>query len=278
MPSLPKISIITPSLNQAIYIGEAIRSVVNQQYGDFEHIIVDGVSTDSTIKVLNEYPHLTWISEPDNGQSDALNKGFQLAKGDIVGWLNADERYLPACFKAVSEVFEENPEVDILFGDCRWINESGLPFQLRRVPKFDLFTLKYHHVLYVQTVATFIRRKIFDDGHFLDINYHYAMDYEFFLRLALRGYRFAHVRKLLGDFRWHKQCKSDLHVRDQFRERENALMRLDPLFNRIACPLTRKALRIALKILARAKYASGKLMRGYYFSQWIPARYNQKVI
>jgi len=273
-----KFSIITAVRNNKTGLLRAIECVRKQTYGNVEHIVVDGVSTDGTIEVLNQNPHLTWISEPDNGQSDALNKGFHLAKGDIVGWLNADEKYLPTCFESVSRFFEEKPEVDILFGDCRWINESGLPFQLRRVPKFDLFTLKYHHVLYVHTVATFIRRKIFDDGNFLDVNYHYAMDYEFFLRLALRGYRFDHIPKLLGDFRWHEQCKSDLHGRDQFMERENALMRLDPLFNGITRPLTRKALRIVLKILARAKYASGKLMRGYYFSQWIPAKYNQKVV
>jgi len=183
MEKHPKISIITPSYNQGKYIREAIESVLVQNYPNFEHIIIDNRSTDTTLNILKEYSHLTWISEPDKGQSDALNKGFRIAEGELIGWLNADERYLPGCFFEVAEFFKKNKNVDILYGDYRWIDESGEVFQLRKELDFDLFMLKYLHVLYIPTVASFFHRKIFDEGNFLDVSDHYAMDYEFFLRL-----------------------------------------------------------------------------------------------
>ncbi len=102
-----KISIVTPSFNQGIFIEEAIKSVLSQGYSDLEHIIVDNCSTDTTASVLARYPHLKVICEPDQGQSDALNKGFKAATGDIVGWLNADDKYLPGCFGKVSLAFNE---------------------------------------------------------------------------------------------------------------------------------------------------------------------------
>ena len=96
-----KISIVSPSFNQGQYIEEAIQSVLNQGYENFEHIIIDACSTDNTLEILKKYSHLKWISEPDEGQSDALNKGFKLATGDIIGWLNVDDIYLSNTFKDV---------------------------------------------------------------------------------------------------------------------------------------------------------------------------------
>ena len=98
MSEYPKISIVTPSSNQGQFIAEAIQSVLDQGHQNVEHIIVDNCSNDETLKVLARYPHLKVICEKDRGQSDALNKGFKIAKGDIIGWLNADDLYLPGCF------------------------------------------------------------------------------------------------------------------------------------------------------------------------------------
>src|ERR1700755_1492305 len=95
-----KISIITPSYNQGRFIEDAILSVLSQGYPDFEHIVIDNCSTDNTLDVLKKYPHVKWVSEPDRGQSNALNKGFGLSTGDVLGWLNCDDFYLPGAFHA----------------------------------------------------------------------------------------------------------------------------------------------------------------------------------
>src|SRR6266481_7579947 len=113
-PTSPKISIVTPTFNQAAFIEEALLSVKEQHYENVEHIVIDGASTDGTVELLRRYcgqpgwEHLRWISEPDRGQSDALNKGCQLITGDIVGWLNSDDRYRPRCFAEVVEAFNKN--------------------------------------------------------------------------------------------------------------------------------------------------------------------------
>src|SRR5580658_3296860 len=136
--STPKLSIVTPSFNQAQFIEATLRSVKSQHYPALEHIVVDGASTDSTVEILKRFAampgweHLRWISEEDRGQSDAINKGFRMATGDIIGWLNSDDRYRPGCFRAVVEAFKANPDIDILYGDYTWIDETGRILQVRR--------------------------------------------------------------------------------------------------------------------------------------------------
>jgi glycosyltransferase involved in cell wall biosynthesis len=145
MKKQPKISIITPSFNQGRFIADAIESVANQDYQNKEHIIIDAQSTDETLDVLksySHYKHLKWISEPDKGQSDALNKGFKLANGDIIGWLNADDFYHKKCFTSVVDFFNKNTSVDILYGDYHWIDDKGKLIQKRKEIDFDSFVLK----------------------------------------------------------------------------------------------------------------------------------------
>src|SRR5438552_10816229 len=114
MGAQPTISIVTPSFNQAQFVEECLQSVKSQSYGCVEHIVTDGVSTDGTVEIIKRYSqepssgYLRWASEPDHGQSDALNKGFRMATGDFVGWLNSDDRYRPGCFRAVVDAFEKN--------------------------------------------------------------------------------------------------------------------------------------------------------------------------
>jgi len=133
----PSISIVTPSFNQAAFLNEALLSVRQQDYSCLEHIVVDGGSSDDSTEILkghSETPgweHLQWVSEPDRGQSDALNKGFARARGEIIGWLNSDDRYRPNCFTAVAKAFQD-PDVDIVYGDSAWIDVQGKIFRLRR--------------------------------------------------------------------------------------------------------------------------------------------------
>lgn len=258
-----KISIVTPSYNQGGFIADALESVRGQGYEDFEHIILDNCSVDQTPAILKGYPYVRAIVEKDNGQSDALNKGFKLASGDIVGWLNADDRYLPGCFKAVSDFFTANPSCDILYGHYRLIDENGNVLSYRKELGFDLFMLKYLHVLYIPSTTTFFRRRIFDDGHLLDIHYHYAMDYEFFLRLALKGYKFCHIPVFLADFRVHSSSKSQQQTLAQKQELEKALLQHDRWLDHFQGPLL-KFIRVSLMAIARLKRYMLKFATGAY--------------
>src|SRR5215471_13377895 len=126
----PSFTIVTPSFNQAAFIGEALESVRQQNWPHVEHVVMDGESTDATVDILkrhsgrSDWKHLRWISEPDRGQAHALNKGFSTVRGEIVGWLNSDDRYLPHCFEHVARVFQQHPEVDVVYGDYRFIDEA----------------------------------------------------------------------------------------------------------------------------------------------------------
>ncbi|MBF0485471.1 MAG: glycosyltransferase [Candidatus Omnitrophica bacterium] len=261
-----KISIVTPSFNQGAFIEEAVKSILAQNYPDFEHIIVDNCSSDKTAEILKKYPHLKVICEPDKGQSDALNKGFKVATGDVIGWLNADDFYLPGCFESVRGFLENHCECDVLYGDYRWINTEGRILQNRREIEFDLFILKYLHVLYIPSTATFFRRRIFTEGNFLDLRYRYAMDYDFFLRLALKDYSFGHLNKILASFRWHAGNKS-LEVTRALAEQKGSLLANDPFLRSVPLFL-KNALRLLLMCVARCKRYWKKLIKGFYWSQW----------
>jgi glycosyltransferase involved in cell wall biosynthesis len=263
-----KISIVTPSYNQAEFLETTISSVLSQGYPNLEYIIIDGGSTDGSVEIIKKYEKYVtyWISEKDQGQSDALNKGFRAATGEIVGWLNADDLYLSGCFNAIAEFFGTHPECDVVYGDYRWINEGGAVLQNRREIGFDLFVLKYLHILYIPTTATFFHRRVFDDRNFLDTAYRYAMDYDFFLRLALKGYRFYHLKEMLADFRWHTMNKS-LAVRDASFEQGRSLLAHDPLLRSIPRWLV-NPVRVFFMGLARLKRCVVKGLRGYYFFQW----------
>ena len=203
MRKLPKISIVTATLNQGKFIEDAIKSVLNQNYPNFEHIIIDGGSTDGTIEILNKYPHLKWISEKDEGQSDALNKGFKMATGEIIGWLNTDEVYLPNAFYYIGSAFREK-KVDIIYGDYISVR-NGKEKYYRSISHFRNVLIARQ---YVNTVTMFFSKKIIDENNLLDINLHLTMDKEFLLRLEKKNYSFYYLNKPIGKFYWHDQNKS----------------------------------------------------------------------
>ncbi len=274
----PSLSIVTPSFNQAAYIREALVSVADQGYPNLEHLVIDGGSKDGTVDILRDYAgkqgRVRWTSEQDTGQSNALNKGFARAAGDVVGWLNSDDRYRPGCFEHVAKVFEENPDVDVLYGDYTWIDESGKVFRIRREIEFSFFVLLYHRVLYIPSTATFFRRRIFDDGNWLNERLHYAMDFEFFVRLASRGYRFKHVPKLMADFRFQRNSKTCTDSHKQFEEIDHVVHLYSPVLRKMRTPITRRITTALLRSCAGALRYSEKLARGYYLNQFRPATLN----
>jgi glycosyltransferase involved in cell wall biosynthesis len=275
---LPMISIVTPSLNQASFLREALESVQSQQYPAYEHLVFDGGSQDGTVDVLQSAAsvdadgRLLWRSGPDGGQSAALNKGFSQASGDIIGWLNADDRYRSGCFEKVAKMFVEHPEVDVVYGDYAFMDGVGRHLKVRREIEFSKFILRYHRVLYIPTTATFFRRRVFDEGNFLSISLHYAMDLEFFLRLAAAGYTFRHLSSVLADFRVHPSSKSIQFIDRQRVEHRSIVLEKTPLVHLSQSLLARNVAASLLQVPAGLLRYSEKLLRGCYWSNGLPSR------
>jgi glycosyltransferase involved in cell wall biosynthesis len=201
----PKISIVTPSLNQAQYIEEAIISVLAQEYAHFEHIIIDGGSTDGTIEILKKYSHLTWISEQDNGQSDAINKGLARISGDIVGWLNCDDFYLPGTFiKVADELSAEYP--DAIYSNSRYVDESGNITAEQITQSASKWMSLFR--CYIPSETFFFKRSILRDKILIDPGFHICMDMEFFAHILYKGYKVKKVNDFFAHFRWHSSNKS----------------------------------------------------------------------
>jgi glycosyltransferase involved in cell wall biosynthesis len=269
----PSISIITPSFNQGAFLTEALLSVQQQKCDKLEHLVIDGESADDSANILRRHSeetgwkHLSWTSEPDHGQSHALNKGLARASGDIIGWLNSDDRYRPGCLSYVSRIFQECPEADVVYGDYTWINEAGHTIQLRREIEFNRFILLYHRVLYIPTTATFFRRRIIDEGNWLDESLKYAMDFDFFVRLALRGYRFLHVPATLGEFRFQSASKTSTAPHRQLEEVNRLIYRTSPVLRRLESPAASLFVLLLLRSCAAGMRYTEKLFRGYYFDR-----------
>lgn len=194
-----KISIITVSYNQGKYIEDNILSVLNQHYKNYEHIIIDACSTDGTIEILKKYPHLIWTSEPDKGQSDGLNKGFRKATGDIIAWINSDDKLYPNALEIINKFFTENPNKYVLTGNQVIIDEAGNELRTIRAEKFT-----YDHLLNepssVMQNSTFFRKSVLLDVGYLDESFHYTMDHELFVRIASKYESFA-INENLACFR-----------------------------------------------------------------------------
>jgi glycosyltransferase involved in cell wall biosynthesis len=271
MRPTPMISIVTPSFNQASFIGEALESVRLQNNEHCEHLVIDGMSTDDTIDLLRASAtnkglrNMSWISERDSGQSEALNKGFRRAEGEIIGWLNSDDRYRPGCFEHIIQAFEDNPEVDIFYGDYLTIDEVGRVLKFRREIEFNAFVLFYHRILYIPTTATFFRRRIFDEGNWLDEKLQYAMDLEFFIRLSERGYRFKHIPQLLADFRMQPKSKTCSLPDRQRSEHEQVVFATTPLLRHLKTRRSRVLMLTLVRSVACVRRYSEKLLRGYYW-------------
>jgi glycosyltransferase involved in cell wall biosynthesis len=269
----PLISIVTPSFNQGCFIGEALASVRLQNYANWEHLVADGASTDDTVDILRTLTeegaqsNLSWVSEPDSGQSQALNKGFRNANGEIIGWLNSDDRYRPGCFEQVAKAFEENPEIDIIYGDYLIVDESGKLLQIRREIEFNEFILRYHHVLYIPTTATFFRRRVFDENNWLSENLQYAMDLEFFIRLSARGYRFKHIPEVLAEFRLHPDSKTCSFSDKQRMEHQQVILAAMSTLRSMKSLRLKKTVLFLLWCVACGKRYSEKLLKGYYWEK-----------
>lgn len=221
--NLPKISIVMPSYNQGEFIEKSILSVLNQDYSNIELIIIDGGSTDNTIEILKKYDkYITyWISESDKGQSDALNKGFEIATGDIYGWLNSDDLYLPNVFNEIREAFKKNKAKKIIHGDHYIIDKNENILSIMYTFKFNLKHFIYEG-FHIFTQATFWKKEVHDKFEGFDLNLHRTMDYDMYIRFALNeGEKsFLFINKLLGCFRRHNKQKTNGFGGKAFKENQ----------------------------------------------------------
>jgi glycosyltransferase involved in cell wall biosynthesis len=177
-----RFSILTPSFNQGVYIEENIRSVLDQDWDNFEHIVIDGGSKDETTDVLRKFPHLIWKSESDDGQADALNKGLALASGDIVGWINSDDYYRKGAFKQVAQCFAD-PSVLWVVGNLSILDESNgefVPFRSSEITKKSLET----NPDILRQQATFFRKELLDSVGGWNKEYFMVMDFDLWMRLV----------------------------------------------------------------------------------------------
>jgi glycosyltransferase involved in cell wall biosynthesis len=203
----PLVSIITPSFNKGPYIEETIESIRNQTYPHIEHIVIDGGSTDNTPAILKKYNgQLSWISEPDRGQSDAINKGWRIARGDIIAYLNADDTYTPDAVMTAVAYFNENPGVGLVYGDGILTDEAGRFIRTYRAGEFSLRELIYCRNNILQP-ALFLRRAVYERIGGIDEDLHLAMDLDYWIRAALL-FRIAYIPRPLATAKIYRDAKS----------------------------------------------------------------------
>lgn len=202
-----KISIITVSLNQGRFIEDNIQSVLNQNYPNVEHIIIDAGSTDQTLDILKKYnKYLIWTSEPDKGQSAGLNKGFKKATGEIIGWINSDDRLAPGALYKVAEFFDQNPEEIAVVGDQAILDEEGKILRIIKSRAYD-FDYLLNLAKGITQNSTFFKREVFEKTGYLNEDLHYAMDHDLFIRItAIKT--IPYLPETLAEFRFHADAKT----------------------------------------------------------------------
>lgn len=210
MVDFPRITVVTPSFNQAKYLERTIRSVLDQGYPNLEYIIVDGGSTDGSVDIIRRYAdHLTWwVSEPDHGQTDAINKGLRRATGEWVAWQNSDDIYYPGAFHDLAAASAKHPQAGLIIGDMMLIDEHDHPLRDIRYVKPSYKALLAEGML-LANQAAFWRRSLQEKVGLLDEGYHCSFDYEWFLRLAQHA-EGAHVARNWGALRLHGETKASL--------------------------------------------------------------------
>jgi len=205
-------TIVTPSYNYGRYIGECLESVAVQEGVTFEHFVMDAGSEDNTGEVVSRYPQVRFLQEPDDGMSDAINKGFAKARGEWVMWLNADDRLKPGALLEVKRFAEEHEDADVVFGCWDFIGEDG-----QFIRRMTLFPFKrrilVNHGCYIASTSTFFRRSTtIAKGAVLDVKFKAVMDGEYFSRLVSAGCRFEYIPCVLAEFRIHDQSISQKHI------------------------------------------------------------------
>ena len=223
MSNVPKISVVTPSFNQGSYLAATIESVLGQA-GDFvlDYLVVDGASTDDSLAIIKRYDQLVrsgsfpvkcrglsyrWLSEEDKGQGDALSKGFRLAQGELLAWLNSDDIYLPGALQTVTTFFREHSEVGLLYGEADYCDAAGAIVGRYRTEAFDYRKLAWFN--FICQPAAFFRREVYDAVGGLDETLRFALDYDLWVRIGKR-FDCRYLPEFLAMYRLHESSKTIL--------------------------------------------------------------------
>jgi glycosyltransferase involved in cell wall biosynthesis len=242
--SLPKISVVVPSFNQARFIQDTLLSVIKQNYPDLELIVIDGGSTDGSVEIIKKFsPFINyWVSEPDGGQTNGLIKGFNRSTGDIWCWLNSDDLHTPSTLFEVAQFFQKNHDADAVFGDALWIDENGKPLREQREISFNRFLWLYTYN-YIPGMSMFWRKQLYKESGGLNPKYDLAMDADLWIRFADIG-RIKHVRSIWSHMRFYpeqKNCRlreksdaEDLMIRSRYwRAQQPSLYRTKLFFAKV---------------------------------------------
>ncbi len=253
------ISIITPSFNQARYLEQTIQSVLGQDYPHIEYIVVDGASTDGSVEVIKKYADKLawWVSEKDSGQAEAINKGLARAKGEIVAWLNSDDYYLPSAVSSAMKVFEENPDVALVYGNMLAVDERGNAFNSLTYKQLSLQDLLCFQI--IGQPAVFFRREALEKAGMLDPTFHFLLDHHLWIRIAQHG-KILHVPQTWAAARYHAEAKNRAKAAEFGREafRILAWAESQPKLGEAIRPVERRARASAYRVDARYRLDAGE--------------------
>ena len=253
-----KISVVTVCYNHASFLEDTIKSVLSQNHPDVEYIVIDGGSTDGSVDIIKKFSERLdyWVSEPDNGQTDALKKGFAQATGEVFCWINSDDELEPGALAEVSEFFESHPEAKIVNGDHIKMDEKGVPVEMHREIPFNRFIWNYTYNYTAQT-STFWMRSLYEEVGGMDTDYDMAMDTDLFSRMSASNHIYK-TKRVWSRFRLHGEQKTQNFQDRASIERKKILVRYTGEQTKLQEYIFRKVawyLRISWKLITGCYFA-----------------------